>query len=159
MAATVIPNGSTKMLSGCWGCANCRQLIYCDDFNDDDHIGSCPAGNKHNAGCGEFKLVDTGAGESGYKFCKTCAGFYLASSATAGACAGGASHTPDAGLAFTLNTETRDDTTIYSYPWQRCKKCNCIFLSNSGGNGTCGKGGKHEAASNDVYTCTKKADN
>jgi hypothetical protein len=159
MAATVEPSGSpTTTVSSCWGCATCRQLYYSENPQKEDKVGSCPGGGVHKLGCGEFKLVDTGSGESGFKFCKGCGCVYLASSATAGTCAGGGSHSPGGAGPFTLSKAARDPNISYGYPWQKCKKCAGIFLSSSGANGTCAKGGNHEAAASEVYSCTKKAD-
>src|SRR5438876_854600 len=117
MAATVVPS-SGKTIKDCWGCSKCRQLFYCSDFTKEERIGLCPGGDRHKAGCGEFRVIDDGTGEAGWRFCTQCTSLYLASSATAGVCVGNGSHKPDT-TEFTLKKEARDTNVSYLYPWGR----------------------------------------
>ena len=79
MAATVISDGTVlKTVRYCWCCSKCAGLFYCDTY-DKDKRGSCAGGTVHELWLGELKVRDTGTGDSGFRFCRSCACVYLAS--------------------------------------------------------------------------------
>jgi hypothetical protein len=134
----VLPQSGALILPGWRWCNKCQGLFLAESPESSssggtvfNNLGVCPAGGTHNdTMSGNYMLPQSGAGQSGWRWCNQCGGLFFAGN-NLGVCPAPHSHT-EAGS----DTYVLPQSGVGQSGWKWCSKCQGLFFA-VGGVGVC----------------------